>query len=37
MKIRPVREELFRAEVRTDGETDMKKLIFSFRNFANVF
>ena len=35
MKIRPVREELFHAEGRTDWQTDMTKLIFPFRNFAN--
>ena len=31
MKIRPVGAELFHA----DGQTDMPKLIVSFRNFAN--
>jgi len=31
MKIRPVGAELFDA----DGRTDLKKLIFTFRNFAN--
>jgi len=31
MKIRPVGAELFHA----DGQTDMTKLIFAFRNFAN--
>jgi hypothetical protein len=31
MEIRPVGAELFRA----DGQTDMKKLIVAFRNFAN--
>jgi len=31
MKIRPVGAELFDA----DGRTDVKKLIFAFRNFAN--
>jgi hypothetical protein len=40
MKIRPVRSELFRAEGRTDrqteGQTDMTKLTLTFRNFANV-
>jgi len=30
MKIRPVGVELFHA----DGQTDMTKLIFTFRNFA---
>jgi hypothetical protein len=32
MKIRPVGAELFRV----DGRTDMTKLIFACRNFANV-
>jgi len=27
--------ELFHADGRTDGHTDMKKLIVAFRNFAN--
>ena len=27
--------ELFRADVRTDGMTDMTKLIVAFRNFEN--
>jgi len=31
MKIRPVGASLFRA----DGQTDMTKLMVSFRNFAN--
>jgi hypothetical protein len=35
MKIRPVETELFYADGRTDGETDMTKLIVAFRNFAN--
>jgi len=35
MKIRPVAAELFHAEGRTDGRTDMK-LRVAFRNFANV-
>ena len=30
MKIRPVEDEFFHA----DGQTDMAKLIFVFRNFA---
>ena len=34
MKIRPVGAE-FDADRRTDGQTDMTKLIFAFRNFAN--
>jgi hypothetical protein len=29
--------ELFHAEERTHGLTDMTKLIVAFRNFANVF
>jgi hypothetical protein len=35
MKTGPVRTELFRADGRTDGQTDMTKVIFAFRNFAN--
>jgi len=47
MKIRPVGAELFHADGRTDGQTDIRKegwaerriyltkLIFAFRNFAN--
>jgi len=39
MKIHPVRAELFRGERMTDGQTDrltnMTKVIFAFRNFAN--
>jgi hypothetical protein len=31
MKMRPVGTELFRA----DGQTDMRKLMVAFRNFAN--
>jgi hypothetical protein len=27
--------ELFHAEIRTEGQTDMTKLIVAFRNFAN--
>ena len=34
MKIRPVGAELFHADGRTDGQTDMTKLIVAFRNFA---
>jgi hypothetical protein len=34
-KIRPVGAELFHAGWRTDGRTDMTKLIVAFRNFAN--
>jgi len=38
MKIRPVGVELFHADRRTDGRTDMTKLILvvAFHNFANV-
>jgi hypothetical protein len=35
MKIPPVEAELF-SEEQTDRRTDMAKLIFAFRNFANV-
>ena len=35
MKIRPVGAGLFRDDGRTDGRTDMTKLIVSFRNLAN--
>jgi hypothetical protein len=40
MQIRPVGAELFHAEGgqtdrRTDGQTDMTRLIVAFRNFAN--
>ena len=35
MKIGPVGAELFRTDLRTDGETDMTKLIVAFRNTAN--
>jgi hypothetical protein len=35
MKIRPVGAELFHADGRTDGRTDMTKLIVAFRSFAN--
>ena len=35
MKIHTVGTELFHAEGRTDGQTDMTKLIVAFRNFAN--
>jgi len=34
MKIRPVGAELFHASRRTDGWTDMAKVIVAFRNFA---
>jgi hypothetical protein len=33
MKIHPVGDELFHAEGRTDGQTNMPKLIVAFRNF----
>ena len=35
VKIRPVIVELFRADGRTDGQTDMTQLILAYRNFAN--
>jgi len=35
MKILAVVAELFRADRRTDGQTDMMKLTFAFCNFAN--
>jgi hypothetical protein len=35
MKIRPAGGELFHADGVTDGQTDMVKLIVTFRNFAN--
>jgi hypothetical protein len=34
-KIRPVGDELFRTDGRTEGQTDMTKLIVAFRNFKN--
>jgi len=34
MKIHSVRGELFHADGRADGSTDMTKLIVTFRNFA---
>jgi hypothetical protein len=34
MKIRPVGAELFYADRRTEGRTEMTKLIVAFRNFA---
>jgi hypothetical protein len=34
IKTSPVGAELFQADRRTDGQTDMTKLINSFRNFA---
>ena len=33
MKIRSVGDELFRADIWTDGQTDMTKLTAAFRNF----
>ena len=35
MEIRSVGAELFRADRRTDGRTDMTKLKVAFRNFAS--
>ena len=35
IKIRPVAAELFHMDGRTDGETDMTKLIIAFCNVAN--
>ena len=35
MKIRPVGAKLLHAELRTDGRTDMTKLIVAFRYFPN--
>jgi hypothetical protein len=35
MEIRPEEAELFHADRRTEGRTDMTKQIFYFRNFAN--
>jgi len=36
MKIRPVGAELFRADIPTEGHTDMMKLIVACRNFERV-
>ena len=38
MKIRPVGDELFHAvgQTETDGRTNLRKLIVTFRNFTNV-
>ena len=36
MKICPVGAESFHADGRTDGQTDIRKLIVGFRNFAKV-
>jgi len=35
MNIRPVGAELFHADRRTDGQTDMTTLTVAFRSFAN--
>jgi hypothetical protein len=35
IRIRPVEAELFHADGRKDGQTDMTKLIVAFRNFGN--
>jgi hypothetical protein len=35
MKIRPVGAGMFHADGRTDGQTDMAKLIVAFPNSAN--
>ena len=35
MEIRPVAVELFQADGRTDGRTDMMKLTVAFHNFPN--
>jgi hypothetical protein len=35
IKIRAVVAELFHADKREDGRTDMTKLIVAFRNFVN--
>jgi hypothetical protein len=35
MKIRPVGAELFHADGRMEGQTDMTNLIVAFRNLAN--
>jgi len=35
MKIRSLGAELFHAGGRTEGQTDVTKLIVAFRNFAN--
>ena len=36
MKIRPVGAEFLHEDRQMDGRTDMTKLIFAFRNFANM-
>jgi len=35
MKVHPVGAELFHEDRRTDGRTDVTKLIVVFRNFSN--
>jgi hypothetical protein len=35
MKIRPVVAQFFHADRRTDGRTNMTKLVVAFRNFVN--
>jgi hypothetical protein len=35
MKLRPLGAELFYVDGRTDGQTDMTRLVVAFRNFAN--
>ena len=35
VKIRPVRAELFQADIQTDEHTHTTKLIVAFHNFAN--
>jgi hypothetical protein len=35
MKIRPLGEELFHAHGQTVGQTEMTKVIVTFRSFAN--
>lgn len=35
IKIRPLGADLFHAERETDGRTDMRKLIVTFRSFTN--
>ena len=36
MKIGPVGAEIFQADSRRDGQTDMTQLVTVFRNFVNV-
>jgi len=35
MKLSPVEAELYHADKRTDGRTDMTQVIVAFRNFVN--